>query len=421
MDADGDLDRRGGARHGVGVADLQSVAARRRGVCGPCSRVSISCLRTRTTSTSTYDRTIVAGTVRGGEALWKRVDVAVIDAAANALAATVQALGGAWRGWATRQRPGLRAQLVRRRRRRAGARARRSGGLNDGVGRSCLADLRAGSRRAGAVRRSPPMRRPLSAAPPPRFRWFRSPSPCGSGAASTHPRAGFQLVEHARLDPAFRHLVVPRHRRHLSAADPAHGRCSRRWCCISATDSRFTGGSRRTWSRCCCSRATMLGTLVALDLVLFYVFWELMLVPMFLIIGIWGGERRVYAAIKFLLFTMVGSLPMLAAILYLGLRTRPGGRIAELRADRPLRLARYRLGASAGCFLAFCARVRDQGADVPAAHLAARRPRRGADGRLGDPGRRAAEDGHLRLPALRDAAVPRRGRRARRRGSARSR
>lgn len=65
--------------------------------------------------------------------------------------------------------------------------------------------------------------------------------------------------------------------------------------------------------------SAMLGTLVALDLVLFYVFWEIMLVPMFLIIGIWGGERRVYAAIKFVLFTMVGSLPMLAAILYLGL------------------------------------------------------------------------------------------------------
>jgi len=62
---------------------------------------------------------------------------------------------------------------------------------------------------------------------------------------------------------------------------------------------------------------TMLGALVALDLLLFYVFWELMLVPMFLIIGVWGGERRVYASIKFLLFTMVGSLPMLAAILYL--------------------------------------------------------------------------------------------------------
>ena len=68
---------------------------------------------------------------------------------------------------------------------------------------------------------------------------------------------------------------------------------------------------------------TMLGTLVALDLALFYVFWELMLVPMFLIIGVWGGSRRVYAAIKFVLFTMVGSLPMLVAIIYLA--TQGGG------------------------------------------------------------------------------------------------
>jgi NADH-quinone oxidoreductase subunit L len=49
----------------------------------------------------TYDRTVVAGTVRGGEALWKKVDVALIDGAANALAATARAFGGSWRGWAS--------------------------------------------------------------------------------------------------------------------------------------------------------------------------------------------------------------------------------------------------------------------------------------------------------------------------------
>ena len=64
--------------------------------------------------------------------------------------------------------------------------------------------------------------------------------------------------------------------------------------------------------------AAMLGTFVALDLFLFYVFWEAMLVPMALIIGVWGGARRgVYAAVKFFLYTMVGSLLMLVAILYL--------------------------------------------------------------------------------------------------------
>jgi len=61
----------------------------------------------------------------------------------------------------------------------------------------------------------------------------------------------------------------------------------------------------------------MLGAFVALDLFLFYVFWELMLVPMYLIIGVWGGKDRVYAAVKFFLYTFFGSLLMLVAILYI--------------------------------------------------------------------------------------------------------
>jgi NADH-quinone oxidoreductase subunit M len=61
----------------------------------------------------------------------------------------------------------------------------------------------------------------------------------------------------------------------------------------------------------------MLGVFVALDLFLFYVFWEAMLIPMYLIIGIWGGSNRVYAAIKFILYTLFGSLLMLVAILAL--------------------------------------------------------------------------------------------------------
>jgi NADH-quinone oxidoreductase subunit M len=60
----------------------------------------------------------------------------------------------------------------------------------------------------------------------------------------------------------------------------------------------------------------MLGAFVALDLVLFYVFWEVMLVPMYFLIGVWGGARRVYAALKFVVFTMSGSLLMLIAIIY---------------------------------------------------------------------------------------------------------
>jgi NADH-quinone oxidoreductase subunit M len=61
----------------------------------------------------------------------------------------------------------------------------------------------------------------------------------------------------------------------------------------------------------------MLGAFLALDMFVFYVFWELMLIPMYFIIGIWGGERRLYAAIKFVIYTLVGSLLMLVAILFL--------------------------------------------------------------------------------------------------------
>lgn len=61
-----------------------------------------------------------------------------------------------------------------------------------------------------------------------------------------------------------------------------------------------------------------LGVFLALDLFLFYVYWEAMLIPMYFIIGIWGGQERIYAAVKFFLYTMFGSLLMLVAILWLG-------------------------------------------------------------------------------------------------------
>ena len=61
----------------------------------------------------------------------------------------------------------------------------------------------------------------------------------------------------------------------------------------------------------------MIGVFASLDLFLFYVFWEVMLVPMYFLIGVWGGERRIYAAIKFVLYTMIGSVLMLVAIIAL--------------------------------------------------------------------------------------------------------
>lgn len=64
----------------------------------------------------------------------------------------------------------------------------------------------------------------------------------------------------------------------------------------------------------------MIGVFAALDALLFYVFWEAMLVPMFIIIGVWGGERRIYATVKFFLYTFLGSVFMLVALIYMYLK-----------------------------------------------------------------------------------------------------
>jgi NADH-quinone oxidoreductase subunit M len=69
----------------------------------------------------------------------------------------------------------------------------------------------------------------------------------------------------------------------------------------------------------------VVGVFVSLDLFLFYMFWEMVLIPMYFLIGIWGGKERIYAAVKFFLYTAVGSLLMLVAILYLFWRAHAAG------------------------------------------------------------------------------------------------
>ena len=160
--------------------------------------------------------------------------------------------------------------------------------------------------------------------------------------------------------------------------------------------------------------AGMIGAFLALDLFVFYVFWELMLIPMYFIIGIWGGERRLYASIKFVIYTMVGSLLMLVAILYLYVQYHAATG-SYTSTTSTLSHAGAAVHAAGAVLRGVRAGVRDQGAAVPAAHLVARRARRGADRRLGDPGRRDAEVRHLRLPALRAADVPAGGARSWRR------
>ena len=89
--------------------------------------------------------------------------------------------------------------------------------------------------------------------------------------------------------------------------------------------------------------AAMIGVFLATDLILFYVFFELTLIPMYLVIGVWGGANRIYAAIKFFIFTIAGSLLMLLAIIYMGFQYshfagQPSFAITDL----------YRMGLPAG-------------------------------------------------------------------------
>ena len=119
------------------------------------------------------------------------------------------------------------------------------------------------------------------------------------------------------------------------------------------------------------------GVFSALDAALFYVFFEATLIPMFIIIGVWGGPNRVYAAVKFFLYTLLGSLLMLVAMLYL--YNKSGGSFAIVDWHKlPLPLAVQIL-----LFFGFLLRLRGESADVAGAHLAARRAHRGADRRLG--------------------------------------
>lgn len=98
----------------------------------------------------------------------------------------------------------------------------------------------------------------------------------------------------------------------------------------------------------------MLGVFLAQDLFLFYVFWEFTLVPMYFIIGIWGTERRIYAAVKFFLYTMAGSLLMLLAILWMGANGGTFNLTVLLEKLASGELA-YPMGAEVLLFLGFAA------------------------------------------------------------------
>lgn len=102
----------------------------------------------------------------------------------------------------------------------------------------------------------------------------------------------------------------------------------------------------------------MLGVFVALDMFLFYVFWELTLVPMYFLIGIWGGPKKEYAAIKFFLFTLFGSVFMLIAILALYFNTTPNTfDYTEILKQSPMLARNLQIWIFIGLYLGFAIKV----------------------------------------------------------------
>src|SRR5271167_2505984 len=97
-------------------------------------------------------------------------------------------------------------------------------------------------------------------------------------------------------------------------------------------------------------QTALIGVFVALDLFLFYFFWEATLIPMALLIGMFGHERRVYAAVKFFLFTMIGSVFMLAAIIWLYAQT---GSFEYSAVQRAMQAGQISWQAALWCFLGF--------------------------------------------------------------------
>ena len=167
--------------------------------------------------------------------------------------------------------------------------------------------------------------------------------------------------------------------------------------------------------------AGLLGLFASLDVVLFYVFFEFTLIPLFFLVGLYGGPERRRASVTFFLYTLAGSLLTLIGVIALvivhqqhtpdriltfsipelteGLGGARMGRLAG-QADDGQGALGVPADAAGPDLPPALRRVRHQGAALPVPHLAAAGPRRGADGRLGPAGGRPAEGRQLRVPAL---------------------
>jgi NADH-quinone oxidoreductase subunit M len=120
--------------------------------------------------------------------------------------------------------------------------------------------------------------------------------------------------------------------------------------CVTASWTAVQTRVREFYAALLVSETAMIGLFASTNLFLFYIFWELMIVPMFLLIGVWGGQSRVYAAVKFLMFTLAGSVLMLVGLIFLLYAT--GTLDFQALAQTTLRLS---LPAQSWLFVAFLA------------------------------------------------------------------
>ena len=128
--------------------------------------------------------------------------------------------------------------------------------------------------------------------------------------------SGYQFREMCSLDHRASHSLPPRRRRHQPLSGLADHLSDARWrFCCSWTAS--PSACREFFIMLLVLEVGVIGVFVSLDLFLFFFFWEVMLIPMYFLIGIWGHDRQIYAAMKFILYTMLGSILMLVAIIWL--------------------------------------------------------------------------------------------------------
>ena len=209
-----------------------------------------------------------------------------------------------------------------------------------------------------------------------------------------------------RLDQAVRRALRARPRRHRPDPGAAHRdphpgrdagvverRRARRW------------GAKGFFAWILALEGLSIGVFAATDVFLFYVFFEATLIPVYFLVAGYGGPDRVRAAVKFLLFSLAGGLIMLASVigLYVESSKTEGGPTYLI--SRARRHGLRHLGRSLDV-PRLLHRLRDQGADVPGAHLAPGHHRERHPGHLGAAGQRARQDRHLRDDPVLPRALP---------------